>query len=83
MEFKVPKIDLRSGRSGETTVEDENGNVIGQFRFHSSGTHPDADRTIILFGKYFGQYRSHKESQAFADGVAAVLTHITKVEHAK
>jgi hypothetical protein len=83
MEFKVPEIDLRSRRSGETTIEDDSGNVVGQFRFHSSSLHPTSDRAVFLFGKYSGQYRTHEECQAFADGVAAVLTHMTKVEHAK
>ncbi|OCK55553.1 hypothetical protein [Bradyrhizobium sp. LMTR 3] len=76
MRFIVPKVDLRRQTSGGDTIEDETGNVVGQFFF----SHGDRDRSVLLFGKYGASYRTHEECQAFADGVAAVLTHMTKVE---
>jgi len=81
MRFIVPKLDLRSHGIGSDAIEDESGNVVGQFRHRTSSTNPGHNRTVILLGKYIGQYETHAESQAFADGVAEVLTHMTKMEY--
>jgi hypothetical protein len=37
----------------------------------------NSGRHVNLFGKYEGTYKTHEEAQAFADGVASVLRHMT------
>jgi hypothetical protein len=49
----------------------------------TAGYHPSRLAYVAsrcLFGKYSHTYETHEESQAFADGVASVLTHMTKME---
>ena len=72
MKITVPKLDLRRDTN---CVEDESGNLVGQILLaHNLG------RTIKLFGKYGGNYRTEAECQAFADGVVAVLNHMMTTE---
>jgi hypothetical protein len=74
MEIKLPEVDMRRD-GGSRSINDENGNLIGQILMAK-----DVGRTIILFGKYRGDFKTQQECQAFADGVTSVLNHITKME---
>lgn len=75
MQIKLPDLDLRRDRAGSTSVDDENGNLVGQLLFFQN-----SGRTIVLFGKYRGDYKTQDECQAFADGVVAVLNHMTTMD---
>jgi hypothetical protein len=74
MRISIPDVDLR-GDKGSRSLDDENGNLVGQYLF---GQH--LGRTIVLLGKYRGDYKAQAECQAFADGVAAVLNHMTTMD---
>jgi hypothetical protein len=75
MQFKIPKLDLRNPSSGSTSIDDEQGNLAGQLLFGQN-----MGRIVILLGKYRGDFKTHEECQAFADGVAAVLNHMTRMD---
>jgi hypothetical protein len=74
MQIKLREVDLRR-HSGSRSIDDEDGNLVGQFRMDKK-----RGRTVILFGKYRGDFETQQECQAFANGVAAVLNHITRIE---
>lgn len=77
MRFVIPKIDLRRQMSGSDTITEETtGKTVGQFLYN----HGDRSRQVLLYGKYSGDFETHEECVAFAKGVAAVLSHMTKVE---
>jgi hypothetical protein len=78
MIFTIPQEDLRR-TSGTRPITDENGNDVGIVYF---GSHP-LGRAVTILGKYRQNFTTHAECQAFADGVAAVLTHMTKDETTK
>lgn len=70
MQVKLPETDLKSVQSLDSVeLKDEAGQHIGQYFFGKSH-----GRTVFLFGKYKGTFKSHAECQAFVDGVLAVLT---------
>jgi hypothetical protein len=77
MKIKLPEADLR--RLGDSSlsrsIDDENGNLVGQFLMAK-----ERGRTVILFGKYRGDFATQHECQAFVDGVTSVLNHMTKIE---
>jgi hypothetical protein len=75
MRFEIPKLDLRNPSSGSTSIDDENGNLAGQLRYAQH-----MGRTVVLLGKYRGDFKTHEECQAFADGVAAVLNHMITMD---
>ncbi len=74
MKIKLPEVDLRRD-GGSRGIDDENGNLVGQILMGKG-----RGRTVILFGKYRGDFETQQECQAFADGVAAVLNHMTRME---
>jgi|GEM_PF-5956972 len=74
MQIILPEIDMR-GDNGSRSIDDEKGNFVGQIEMTKN-----VGRSITLFGKYRGGYKTQQECQAFADGVAAVLNHMTKME---
>ena len=74
MQITLPEIDMRRD-GGSRGIDDENGNLVGQILMAKNAGH-----TIILFGKYRGDFETQQECQAFADVVAAVLNHMTKME---
>jgi hypothetical protein len=75
MKIKLPDTDLRRDTSGSTSIDDGHGNLVGQLLFHQN-----SGRTVVLFGKYRGDYEAQAECQAFADGVVAVLSHMTAMD---
>ena len=91
MRIKIPKVDGRSRRAmylSVQVVDLDTGKVIGdienrqgQIRLDSNDEyvrHPS--RTISLFGgKYIGQFETHDECYAFAEGVQAVINHLTSL----
>ncbi len=74
MRFVLPKVDLRRD-NGSRSIEDQDGNVVGQLLIMQ-----DVGRTIILLGKYRATFKTQDECAAFARGVEAVISHLTKVE---
>lgn len=77
MKFIIPRVDLRDQRTGgRPIVEETTDQTVGQF-FYSHGFR---NREVSLYGKYSGSFESHEECVAFARGVAAVLSHMTRVE---
>jgi hypothetical protein len=74
MKIKLPEVDLRR-HGGSRSIDDENGNLVGQFLMAK-----ESGRTVILFGKYRGDFETQQECQAFADGVETVLNHMTRME---
>jgi hypothetical protein len=77
MRIKVPNINLRGDKHGGTSIDDEDtGESIGQLIFGTG-----SGRSILLFGeKYRGHFQSHEECVAFAQGVQAVLNHMTSTD---
>ena len=75
MQVKLPEVDLRRHR-GSRSLDDENGNLVGQFIMDKN-----RGRTVILFDKYRGDFETQQECQAFVNGVAAVLNHLTRMEN--
>lgn len=75
MQVKLPTTDLKVAQSIDSIeLKDENGKLIGQYLFGK--TH---GRTIFLFGKYKGSYKTHAECQAFVDGVLEVINRGTNL----
>jgi hypothetical protein len=74
MQINVRKVDLRRD-GGSTSIDDENGNLVGQLLMEKTW-----GRTIIILGKYRANFKSQEECQAFADGVTAVLNHMTAMD---
>jgi hypothetical protein len=56
LEIRVPHEDMR-GTGGSRSIDDLDGNLVGQILF---GRHPKG-RTIILFGKYQGNFTTTEE----------------------
>jgi hypothetical protein len=73
MRLKVPYVDLRRvlGSHGESVVDEDTGKSVGQVTYYRG-----ENRTIALFGKYHGQFKTDEECAAFAKGVEAVLNHM-------
>ncbi|PDT87491.1 hypothetical protein CO669_25335 [Bradyrhizobium sp. Y36] len=70
MQFKLPETDLKSTQSlASIDLKDATGQHVGQYFFGKGH-----GRTVFLFGKYKGTFKTHAECQAFADGVLAVLS---------
>ncbi|MET4245527.1 hypothetical protein ACVWXN_001489 [Bradyrhizobium sp. i1.4.4] len=69
MQIKLPETDLKSVQNLESIeLKDETGGHVGQYFFGKGH-----GRTVLLFGKYKGTFKSHPECQAFIDGVVAVI----------
>lgn len=69
MQIKLPETDLKAVRSiGSVDLKDDTGIHVGQYFFGKG-----RGRTVFLFGKYKGTFKTHAECQAFIDGVAAVI----------
>lgn len=67
MRIKVSETNLKSVQSlGSIELKDEDGGYVGQY-FLGRG------RTVFLFGKSKGTFKTHAECQAFIDGVTAVI----------
>lgn len=65
----LPKTDLKSSQSVESIeLKDEAGAPVGQYFFGRNH-----GRTVLLFGRYKGTFKTHAECQAFTDGVVAVI----------
>jgi hypothetical protein len=85
MKIEVPEFDARTGKDQLDVIDTDTGMVVGHLHCGLGETGPAPDyfrlpsRSISLFDdKYWGRYASHKECQSFADGVAAVLNHLTQ-----
>ncbi len=74
MKIKLPEVDLRR-HGGSRSIDDENGNLVGEFLMAK-----ERGRTVILFGKYRGDFETQQECQAFVDGVTTVLNHMSRME---
>jgi hypothetical protein len=71
MQIKLPATDLKAVQSVDSIeLKDEAGRPIGQYLFGKGH-----GRTIFLFGKYEGTFKTHAECQAFVDGILAVINH--------
>ncbi|MET4630459.1 hypothetical protein ABIB83_007511 [Bradyrhizobium sp. I1.8.5] len=69
MQIKLPATDLKTAQSIDSIeIKDESGKHIGQYFFGKG-----YGRTVFLFGKYKGTFKTHAECQAFVDGVLAVI----------
>jgi hypothetical protein len=69
VQIKLPETDLKSARNlMSIELKDQGGQHVGQYFFGKGH-----GRTVFLFGKYKGTFKTHAECQAFVDGVLAVL----------
>ncbi|MCS3896108.1 hypothetical protein M2171_005241 [Bradyrhizobium japonicum USDA 38] len=69
MQIKLPATDLKAAQSIDSVeLKDESGRHIGQYFFGKG-----YGRTVFLFGKYKGTFKTHAECQAFVDGLFAVI----------
>ncbi|UEM09021.1 hypothetical protein J4G43_030245 [Bradyrhizobium barranii subsp. barranii] len=69
MPVKLPETDLKSAQSiGNIELKDERGEHVGQYFFGKGH-----GRTVFLFGRYKGTFKTHAECQAFVNGVLAVI----------
>ncbi|WP_368507582.1 hypothetical protein [Bradyrhizobium lupini] len=69
MRIKLPETDLKLVQGlGSIELRDEGGGHVGQY-FSGKGQ----GRTVFLFGRYKGTFKTHAECQAFIDGVTAVI----------
>lgn len=69
MRIKLPETDLKLVQGlGSIELKDEGGGHVGQYFFGKG-----QGRTVFLFGKYKGTFKTHAECQAFIDGVTAVI----------
>ncbi|MGX0963165.1 hypothetical protein AB7M63_003614 [Bradyrhizobium japonicum] len=69
MPVKLPETDLKSAQSiGSIELKDERGEHVGQYFFGKGH-----GRTVFLFGRYKGTFKTHAECQAFVNGVLAVI----------
>lgn len=70
MQVKLPEVDLKSVQNLKSIeLNDEAGKHVGLYFFGKGH-----GRTVFLFGKYKGTFKTHPECQAFIDGVLAVMT---------
>ncbi|GLR99206.1 MULTISPECIES: hypothetical protein [Bradyrhizobium] len=75
MRIDLPETDLKATQSlGSIELKDEAGTLVGQYFFGKGH-----GRTVFLFGKYKGNFKTHAECQAFINGVAAVIADIRGV----
>ncbi|MGO4513693.1 hypothetical protein CT676_42705 [Bradyrhizobium sp. MOS001] len=71
MKIKLPATDLKVAQNIDCIeLKDESGKHVGQYFFGKGH-----GRTVFLFGKYKGTFKTHAECQAFVDGVLAVINH--------
>lgn len=69
VKVKLPETDLKTVQNIDSIeLKDGAGRHIGQYFFGKS-----YGRTVLLFGKYKGTFKTHDECQAFVDGVLAVI----------
>lgn len=68
MRIKLPETDLKSVQSLGSRAQRRRGGHVGQYFFGKGH-----GRTVFLFGKYKGTFKTHAECQAFIDGVTAVI----------
>jgi hypothetical protein len=70
MKFKLASVDLRTrpGGGGTSVSDEDTGKAVRQIIYG-----PGPTRSIILLGKYGGEFKTDEECDAFAKGVAAVL----------
>ncbi|UPT93856.1 hypothetical protein J4G48_0031595 [Bradyrhizobium barranii subsp. apii] len=69
MQIKLPATDLKAAQSIDSVeLKDDVGRHVGQYVFGKG-----YGRTVFLFGKYKGTFKTHAECQAFVDGVLAVI----------
>ncbi|MEH2487098.1 hypothetical protein [Bradyrhizobium sp. AZCC 2230] len=69
VQIKLPRKDLKFVQSIDSIeLKDAAGRHIGQYFFGKN-----YGRTVFLFGKYKGTFKTHEECQAFVDGVLAVV----------
>jgi hypothetical protein len=67
VKVNLPETDLKSVQTlGSLELKDERGQPVGQYFFGKG-----QGRTVFLFGKYKGTFKTHAECQAFIDGVLA------------
>jgi hypothetical protein len=65
----LPETDLKIAQSIQSVeIKDERGRPIGRYFFGKG-----QGRTVFLFGKYRGSFKTQAECQAFVDGVLAVI----------
>ncbi|MFB6451698.1 hypothetical protein [Bradyrhizobium tunisiense] len=69
MKVNLPNTDLKTAQTIVShELKDERGRPVGQYLFGKG-----QGRTVFLFGKYKGTFKTHAECQAFIDGVLAVI----------
>ncbi|MHC4051390.1 hypothetical protein [Bradyrhizobium sp. 25ACV] len=69
MKIDLPEIDLKTVQTiGSLELKDQLGRPVGQYFFGKG-----AGRTVLLFGRYKGAFKTHAECRAFIDGVLAVI----------
>jgi hypothetical protein len=67
--IKLPETNLKSAQNlGSLELKDERGQHVGLY-FYGKGH----GRTVFLFGRYKGAFKTQAECQAFVDGVMAVI----------
>lgn len=70
MKINLPETNLKTVQTlGSLELKDELGRPVGQYLFGKG-----QGRTVFLFGKYKGTFKTHAECQAFIDGVLAVTS---------
>lgn len=70
VKIDLPEIDLKYVQTlGSLELKDERGRSVGQYFFGKG-----QGRTVFLFGKYKGAFKTHAECQAFIVGVLAVIS---------
>jgi hypothetical protein len=74
MKFVIPKL-TNYRDNGSNAITDQDGNSVGTLISRKG-----SGRTINLFGKYKGHFETPEECEAFANGVAAVINHMTTDE---
>jgi len=83
MQFKVPRTDARPlGGSilSQSIIDQDSGKSVGWISISKGfwfGDQKSSAREIMLFHKYRGAFDTHAECVAFAEGVKAVLNHMT------
>lgn len=69
MKINLPEIDLKTVQTvGSLELKDELGRPVGQYFFGKG-----QGRTVFLFGKYKGTFKTYAECRAFIEGVLAVI----------
>jgi hypothetical protein len=69
VQIRLPETDLKAMRNlASAELRDDTGTAVGQYFFGKGH-----GRTVFLFGRYRGTFKTHAECQAFVDGVASVI----------